>query len=313
VESKFAPEHGYKKRQGLELQEAFDELHRRGISTTGAWMAGFDFQTPENIEEDLQTFVSLEPTFQQLARVCAFPATEMWKKMCAHGRVVPSETRWDTVTFFGGGGMRAKHFADHELTELVDRGYRLLYETWGSCMARRFNVDLNGYEYCRAHENVYLRRDRSRLHKRNAAQVYPALRAMEVYAPNGHVRARMRRMRQRYHKLVGPPTRGQQVLEQVILRLAAVEKARNVVFPRPAEVKTEPVKRYDYDRSAAPGACPYKLSYPHFDAGYTVYNGLVGSLSSATRSVLVGLDRLSGFVGAHYDEDVAEGLIRGPF
>ena len=53
----FAEDHGYGKKEGLSHKEVFEGLHRVGISTTGAWMVGFDFQTRENIEEDLQDFI----------------------------------------------------------------------------------------------------------------------------------------------------------------------------------------------------------------------------------------------------------------
>lgn len=71
VESKFAPQHGYTKRTGRTIEETFEGLHRRGIATIGAWICGFDFQTRDNMEEDMQHFISLEPTFQQLTRLCA--------------------------------------------------------------------------------------------------------------------------------------------------------------------------------------------------------------------------------------------------
>ena len=180
-------------------------------------------------------------------------------------------------------------------------------------MARRFGVDLNGYEHCINHPNVYLRRDRSKLHKRNAAQVYPALRAMEVHAPNGQVRARMRSLRQRYRRLVGPPTAGQQVLEKAILQLATVERARNRYRPREAEVKEEPFKRYEYHRNSRPGERPYTLTYPRRDVGYEIYRRVVEPASKAVRSTVAGLDRLMGMLGRPSDPEVTEGMLRGPF
>ena len=56
VESKFAAQEGYVKRAG-DTREVFDEFHRRGLATTGAWVCGWDFHTRENVQEDLAFFL----------------------------------------------------------------------------------------------------------------------------------------------------------------------------------------------------------------------------------------------------------------
>jgi hypothetical protein len=138
VESKFAPDAGYKKRTGRTIEETFQELHRRGIATIGAWILGFDFQNRDNVTEDLESFIALEPSMQQLTRLCPFPGTPLWKQVSDIGRI---------ISFFGGGGMEPKGFYDHEIMEIIERGYVKLYETWGSNLFRQFKVFLNGYEY----------------------------------------------------------------------------------------------------------------------------------------------------------------------
>ena len=314
VESKFAAEHGYKKRRGRSIDEVFHELHLRGISTTGAWMAGFDFQNRRNIEEDLQEYVGLEPTFQQLTRACPFPATQMWKEMCAAKRLAPRETDWRKVTFVGGGGLKAKNFEEHEVSAIIDRGYRLLYETWGPSLARRLKVDLNGYEYCINHSDIHLSRDRSRLHKRNAAQVYPIMKAIEVFAPNGLVRRRMRDIRQRYQRLIGPPTPGQSILEQAILKLAQLERARDTFYPREARIKTEPYKRHVYGRAHQQGQRPYTTDHPHRDLNYEAYDLVARTASKVGRNAAVAIDFIrSALSGKKPDPVIADGMLRGPF
>ena len=124
-----------------------DLFRRHGIATTGAWMAGFDFQTPENIEEDLAYFVSLQPTMQQLTRLCPFPATKMWLDMKDQGRI-REDVQWEEISFFGGGGVPAKNFTEEQMMSIIDNGYKRLYETWGPTMARQLDVALKGYEHC---------------------------------------------------------------------------------------------------------------------------------------------------------------------
>lgn len=146
-----------------------------------------------------------------------------------------------------------------------------------------------------------LRYDRARLHKNQAARAYPFIYPMEVYAPNGQVRQRMRRMRERYRALFGAPTATQRALEQLYLRMVAREKGPKsaAYHPRP---KSEPFKRYDYTQPAAPGACPYVATHPRLDLGYELKQraqrlakgglGLLGrTLNGLERTFVRELDR----------------------
>lgn len=302
VESKFAPREGYEKSRGRAAAEVFRELHRRGISTIGGWIAGFDFQTRENIEEDLQHFISLEPTMQQLTRLCAFPGTPLWERLLAEGRVDPARLDWSTVSFFGGGGIPPRHLEQHEAAQLIDRGYRQLYETWGACFARQLGVNLSGYEYCREHPDPYLRHDRARLHRRLAARALPFIEPMAVHAPNGEVRRRMRRLQARYQRLIGPPTLAQRALGQLYLR--GVERELRRVRPRPAKV--EPCKRYDYTAPRPPGACPYTVSHPNLDPAYAAHRQLRRLVTRGLVRAGGALDAVEGLLGRELDPELRE-------
>jgi len=56
VESKFAGEHGYDKRDDADARVVFDKLHEMGIRTVGAWICGWDFHNHANMYEDLNYF-----------------------------------------------------------------------------------------------------------------------------------------------------------------------------------------------------------------------------------------------------------------
>jgi hypothetical protein len=267
VESKFAPDHGYRKRKGLTAKEVFDGLHRVGISTTGAWMAGFDFQDRSNIQEDLQEFIDLQPTTQQLTRVCPFPATPMWKRMREEGRI-RKDVRWEEVSFYGGGGAAPKNFTEHEIMGLIEQGYRQLYETWGASIARMLDVHLRGYEYCteNRHRNRYLG-DRAIFHKRQAITVFPLLKPMEIFAPNSIVRKRMKDLRRRYLRLCGPPTTYQKALERVMLGVSGAARLADLVYPQDNIMVEEPFRKYTYAKPApAYPECPYEVTHPGVQA-----------------------------------------------
>jgi len=310
VESKFAPDNGYRKRQGLSPQEVFDGLRRVGICTTGAWMIGFDFQNRQNIEEDLHDFIALEPTTQQLTRVCPFPATPMWREMKKQGRI-RSDVRWEEISFYGGGGMQPVSFRDHEVMEIIERGYRQLYETHGSSLARSVSVNLSGYELCREkrHENPHFG-ERGVFHERQAMTVYPLLKAMQVYAPNGTVRKRMKDLRRRYVKLLGPPTAFQLATEQALLGLSGVTRLADFLYPGDNLSVEEPFRRYVYDKPAPPfPACPYRLDEPKRPRRHRIEEAVRDRARGLVKSSLV----LSALVDRSRGIEYDEAKRRGPY
>jgi len=303
VESKFAPDHGYKKRRGLSAKGIFEGLHRVGICTTGAWMIGFDFQTRENIQEDLQEFIDLEPTTQQLTRVCPFPPTPMWKQMREQGRI-RQDVRWEEISFYGGGGMPPKNFTEHEVMEIIERGYRQLYETHGASIARILSVNLLGYEYCMAnrHRNRFFE-ERAIFNKREAMTIYPVLKPMEIYAPNNIVRKRMKDLRRRYRSVMGEPTAFQRAVERAMLGLSGMARLADHIYPHDNRMVEEPFTRYVYDKPAPPFPdCPYTVQHPH----RRISRSLDRYAKARMRSVVDGAARIAHLVdrvkGRTYDE-----------
>ena len=308
VESKFAEGHGYKKTRGRSYQEVFAGLHRVGICTTGAWMIGFDFQNRDNIEEDLADFIALEPTTQQLTRVCPFPPTPMWKEMKRAGRIRDDVT-WEEVSFYGGGGMAPKNFAEHEVMTLIEDGYRRLYETHGASIARMANVNMLGYEYCRdnRHRNRYFD-ERAIFHQREAMTIFPLLKPMEIFAPNNIVRKRMKELRRTYHRLFGEPTAFQLASEKALIGVSGMTRVADFLYPQDNVMVDEPYKRYVYAKPApAYPECPYRVEQP----GATLRRRADYHLKTRLRQVVTGVQKLTRVIdharGLEYDEATRRG------
>ena len=309
VESKFARDEGYGKAEGLDYREMFEGLRRVGIMTTGAWMVGFDFQTRENIEEDLQDFISLEPTMQQLTRVCPFPPTPMWKQMKKQGRI-RKDVDWEEVSFYGGGGMIPKHLYDHEIMAIIERGYRLLYETYGASIARIIRVNLQGYEYGMENRkrNKYLE-DRAFYHKRLAYSFFPLLKALEIYAPNSTVRKRMKDIRRMYIRLLGEPTSFQKTMERGLTLLSGANRLVDLLHPQDNRLVEEAYKRYIYDKPAPPfPERPYQMEHPHRTRRFELNLHARENL----RRAIFGLEHLTGLpghlMGRPRDQEVPPGM-----
>lgn len=265
VESKFAGEHGYEKRDEVDARMVFDELHKRGIRTVGAWICGWDFHDHNNMYEDLNYFVSLYPTYQQLTRLSPFPGTVLWEKLKEEGRV--REVPWEDVHFWSGAQKNIELEA-HETLNLTEYGYDLLYQTWGPSVLRRLDVQLNGYAHCRRSANPILRRHKARFFKQQASLVWTMIHALDRFAPNGVVRRRVRKTDQKYRELIGEPTPAMETMARAIEASATVSAARELFDPFNRHPKEEPFKRYRYEKngdgsSNGNGAIPYLTEWPN--------------------------------------------------
>lgn len=245
VESKFAGEHGYDKREKVDAKVVFDKLHSIGVRTVGAWMCGWDWHDHTNIAEDLNYFISLKPTYQQLTRVSPFPGTPLWEKLREEGRV--SEVPWEDVHFWSGA-QKNLHLETHETLNLVQHGYDLMYQTWGPSVMRRLDVHLNGYEHCMRSDNPVLRYHKSKFFRHQAAMMWWLLPAAERFAPNGAVRRRIRQLDDKYRRIIGEPTPIQKTLGSIMEKSAMMARLKELVDPANRWVKEEPYKRYLYDK-----------------------------------------------------------------
>jgi haloalkane dehalogenase len=262
VESKFAGAHGYSKRESFDAKMVFDKLHTMGIRTLGAWVCGWDFHDHSNIYEDLNYFVACYPTYQQLTRLSPFPGTLLYNNLMEDGRV--KDVPWEDVHFWSGAQQNIS-LETHETLNLVEYGYRLMYNTWGASMLRKLDIMLNGYQYCLASSNPALHDHKSEFFRRHCALLWTLLGAMDRFAPNGVVRRRVRKIDEKYKNLIGKPTPVMKLMSRVCERLAIVFKKKDRLDPFNRYPKEEPFKRYLYDnrQSDRDDAVAYRTEFPN--------------------------------------------------
>ena len=146
VESQSAGGHGYNKRQSANAKEVFYQLHKIGIRTIGAWIAGFSFQNRETLMEDLKYFISCYPTYQQLSIFSPFPGTPLHDTLQKNG--LAPQCQFSDYNFWNPKSSHPE-FTNQELFKFTEDGYTLGYETWGPCLLRNLDVHLNGIQFCR--------------------------------------------------------------------------------------------------------------------------------------------------------------------
>lgn len=271
VESKFAGEHGYDKRDEVDAKEVFDKLHSMGIRTVGAWMCGWDFHHRGNIQEDLNYFVSLRPTYQQITRVSPFPGTPLWERLREEGRV--QDVPWEDVHFWSGAQQNL-NLETHETLNLVQEGYDLMSRTWGPSIMRRLDVELDGYAHCMRSDRRILREHKAKFFRHQAAMLWWMLPACDRFAPNGMVRRRIRKIDEKYRYLIGEPTPLMKTMAAIVEQRAVVAKLTDQASPMHRWVKEEPFKRYTYAKeknghgngngngNGKSNPIPYKTEWP---------------------------------------------------
>jgi hypothetical protein len=260
VESKFGDLLRYKKRSQVDPKWVFSNLHQRGIRTVGSWICGWDFHTHANIMEDLNYFVALSPTYQQLTRLSPFPGTPLWDRVKKEGRL--KKVTWEDMHFWSETQNNLA-LEDHETLNLVEYGYDLLYQTWGPSILRRLDVQLDGYSFSQQSANPVIRRHRSLLFRRQCGMIWTFLSAMQRYAPNGMVRRRAKMIDKKYRAVIGEPSPVMELLSQVVLKMASKEFARKILDPTFYPAREEPFKRYIYGKNGgSENAFSYRVERP---------------------------------------------------
>ncbi len=257
VESKFSQ---LQKRGGQAPEAVFRMLHRIGVKTIGSWIIGQDFQTRENIQEDMDYFLALDPCFQQMSILGVIPGTPLWDSYRAQG-LVPDRLEWSECHLYGRT-FRHRVFGHPEMLAHLDRQYERFYREQGPNLMKVLEVNLNGYEHCRASAHELLRRDKAAFFRLRCSSYYPLLRTARAVAPTPRVRQRLEELDRRYRELLGPPSSGEErVAEQILLR--AEEEVERRARTAAAAVE-EPFRRYTYLPAALrPPGRPYTVEYPH--------------------------------------------------
>jgi haloalkane dehalogenase len=268
-ESKFAADHGLRKRKGDAI-EVFQNLRERGILTNAAMIVGWDFQTPENLPEDLEHLAACRPTQTQFSRLIPYPGTALWDALKEEDRLDLS-VAWNDYHNYGGS-MRHRHLTPEDIVGFIEGGHRHLYETLGPSLLRMFDTFLNGYEYCRRSNRRQLREDRAERFKQRLRIAFPLFKICRAFAPNAQVRSLAQDSEKRYCELCGPPSLGLRVLAEVMLaRVAAHQLTRAL---RPSKPRAYPCKRYVYDGRGGADGRPFRVEYDRPDLGYRIQQGL---------------------------------------
>lgn len=227
VESMFTEkldDHVARKKRGFDTRKVFQGLLDHGIRIDGSMILGWDFHDAQTIQEDIDAYVSLGASSDQIVALLPAPETALWSRLLEEGRL-SSDIDWDEAGFYSRW-MRYKNFTHEELWAYEDRALRKAYETWGPGYLRNIDVSLRGWRTLVDHPDPYLR-SRAEYHKQRCWKLYPLLRPMRAFAPNERVRALTDEAKRGIRDAFGPPSARRRLESLAALGIGGYCKLRN--------------------------------------------------------------------------------------
>jgi hypothetical protein len=242
IESKFS----YNKKKGeVDQHDLIRNLAAVGIEPQLSWIIGDDCQTKENIEEDVDYLISLEPVTTQLTTLLAFPGTALYKRLKDSNRLVGDNSSSREYHLFGNN-MSSLHFNHDERVATILQTYDRIYEKLGPSSMRSINVYLNGYEYCAKSKNPMLNTQKKAFFKKRIDSGAFLLKTAIEFAPAAEAKQVLQNTLDRYISIFGPMRKSAQVLSEKAYQLASREMERRKIDGPPTSIREVPLKRYEY-------------------------------------------------------------------
>ena len=205
---------GYAKMEGRPYRELFTDLHRHGISVLASMIIGFDYQTPEIIEEEYEELLSLRPSLCQFLIYGAPHGTPAYARLEAEGRldeeVYADHSLHDGFTL----GFRHPHIGRAQMSTIQRRLYREEFRRLGPSVLRVAEDYLQGHVTLRDHPAPRVRA-KARRYARDARGALKIIPASKRYLDAG-LHPWLDRLEQRLQAETGPLT----LKERLIRRLA---------------------------------------------------------------------------------------------
>jgi radical SAM superfamily enzyme YgiQ (UPF0313 family) len=147
---------GYEKMKGRPYKELFDDLRNHGISILASMIIGFDYQTPEIIEEEFQELMSLRPSLCQFLIYGPAYGTPSYHRLKEQGRFLPDMNepyKYDGFWL----GFKHPHINSEEMSKIQLSLYQREFEILGPSIFRIIENQLNGYLALKDHSLLRIR------------------------------------------------------------------------------------------------------------------------------------------------------------
>ncbi len=229
----------YQKRQGREMKEMFESLHKQGIMTIGSLVLGFDFHNPENLKQDIDQFVDLKPMFYQISPLTPCPGTALYERMMEEDRILDTY-KWEDFNLWKDDVFKLQNFKPGEIKEFFDYAHEKIRDDLGPPPLQMMENALDGYQTLKDKTDEY-HSDQAERSRGMASAAIAYLRAIQKHHQSEKVRQRAAMLEKRYREEIGRPP----VLSQIISRWVSRKIEKKNQAP-PQEIISDPPVRWSY-------------------------------------------------------------------
>jgi haloalkane dehalogenase len=211
---------GYSKMKGRRYEDLFADLHRHGISVMASMIIGFDYQTPEIIQEEFDELMRLRPTMCQFLIYGAAHGTPAYERLAAEGRLV-EEVYADHSKHDGFSlGFVHPHIEAEEMERIQRELYHEEFRRLGPSVLRVAEDWLSGAENLQDHPRPRVRA-KARKYKQLSHRGALIVKASKRYV-NEEVGRWLDSFYQRLIDTTGPLTPSERVVESLSPLILAV-------------------------------------------------------------------------------------------
>ncbi len=206
---------GFPKQQGKLYRELFSDLHQHGISVLASMILGFDYHTPEIIEEEFEELISFRPAMCQFLIYGPSPGTPLQKRLKAEDRLIPEIfMNWRKHDGFSLG-FEHPHIGQKEMSQIQRRLYQEEFKRLGPSVFRIVEDWLTGYVNLKDHAKPRVRAKAQR-YKTDSRSAMMALPGSKKYV-NKKTQAWMDSLQERLAVETGPLTMNENFLARTVV------------------------------------------------------------------------------------------------
>lgn len=217
VESKQAT---YSKLKGVDVKALFETLHSHGINTLASLIIGHDFHTVAGVWEDLDYFISLNPSLSQVLIMTPACSTPLFDRLKREGRMLDVPDRhWDGfhLTFVH------PHIGKPEMEKLILDVYDEEYRRLGPSPIRFIEKQLRGYLMFKDATDPLLLW-RAEQYRQGCLDALPIFPTAVRYAPTEAIAQWIKTIERSIRSEIGTGSLKNKLLSGIVPALAYVEK-----------------------------------------------------------------------------------------